>query len=891
MNLKSIHNTLYNDNIDIRKRVFVMNVLNIIIILGITNAEILFVPNLRVPAISALLLVVLIVIVGVWSVKNNRIDRGGIIITALMSYIYFPVTFRNSGGVTGIGVVWFLFIMFLICLLLRDRARNIMFALNYIVLLVLYFISYKFPGFIPKYDSALSFIYSFTTLLLICSSVIIMLAFQSRLYEISNAKAKKQKEEIEALNASQNQFFSSMSHEIRTPINTIIGLNEMILREDVSDEVAEDAANIRVAGKLLLNLINDILDMSKFQAGDMHLLIEPYSPGNMLSDLVGMLWIRAKEKNLEFKTSIAPDIPVELMGDEVRIKQVLMNVLNNAIKYTKEGSISLTVECEKKEDNLYNIIYTVSDTGMGIKKEDIPYLFTAFKRVDEGNTKHIEGTGLGLSIVKQFVDLMEGKVTVNSVYTKGTSFIVEIPQKATTEEVIGEYDYEKKHGIGKRQEYKQKFEAPDAKILVVDDNQSNLLVVTKLLRETKIQIDTATSGEDALKMTLNKKYHMIFMDHLMPNMDGIECFRKIRSQAGGKCRETNIVILTANAGEENRELYAREGFDGYLVKPVSGEELENEVYRMLPKDVIRITSESGEIIEDTVTWMKVNQKKRRVAITTESVADIPVELLNKYHIEVIPHKVRTEEGTTFKDGIEIDTAGVLSYMENSNGIMHPISPSVKEHEIFFADQLQLATNVVHISISEQVQNSGFPYAKEAGNSFENVKIVDSGYLSSGEGIIALAAARMADAGMNTEEIIERLERIKKRVHTSFVVDNLDYLARSEQVSVRSANIVKSIMARPVLVMKNGRMVVGKIFFGTRESVWKRYIDSCLSGVKIDDTILFITYVGLTKKELEWIRNRVEKKHKFNKVFFQQASPAIAANCGPGTFGIIFTEQG
>ena len=251
--------------------------------------------------------------------------------------------------------------------------------------------------------------------------------------------AERQRKEIEMLNKSQNSFFSNMSHEIRTPINTIIGLNEMILREDVSEEVVEDAVNIKAAGKLLLNLINDILDMSKFQSGSMQLLIEPYHTGDMLSDIVGMLWIRAKDKKLDFNVDVSPDIPAELVGDEVRIKQILINVINNAIKYTKEGSVSLTVQCEINADKTCKMIYMVSDTGIGIKSEDIPYLFSAFKRVDETTTKHIEGTGLGLSIVKQLVDIMGGKITVNSVYKKGSTFIIEIPQRIESDGSVVKY--------------------------------------------------------------------------------------------------------------------------------------------------------------------------------------------------------------------------------------------------------------------------------------------------------------------------------------------------------------------------------------------------------------------------------------------------------------------
>ncbi|MBO4649882.1 MAG: DegV family EDD domain-containing protein [Clostridiales bacterium] len=702
--------------------------------------------------------------------------------------------------------------------------------------------------------------------------------------------ANRQHQEIEMLNKAQNSFFSNMSHEIRTPINTIIGLNEMILREDVSEEVLEDAANIKSAGKLLLNLINDILDMSKIQSGRMQLLSAPYQTGEMLSDLVGMMWIRAKEKKLEFHVDVSPDIPHELIGDDVRIKQILINVLNNAIKYTKEGSVSLNVQCEMVNENTCNMIYNVSDTGVGIKPEDIPYLFSAFKRVDEDTNKHIEGTGLGLSIVKQLVDLMGGKVTVNSVYTKGSTFIIEIPQVCENKSKMGQYNFEKTGSLSHKEDYVPKFEAPEARILVVDDNEANLMVVSKLLRETKVRVDTALSGADALRKTLNIHYDAIFMDHLMPEMDGIECRRRIIDQTGGRCRETSIVILTANADEENRALYQKENFDGYLVKPVSGAELENELYRILPRDIVHITGNRTEIAEESISWMNNSKKRKRVVITTESVADLPQELIDRYDIAVLPHKVQTKEGI-FKDGNEIDTKGVLKYMEDPDREVTTMVPETKEVEEFFAKQLSVANNIIHISISSKVQHSGFAVALEASKSFDSVYVIDTGHLSSGQGLLAIEACRMAEDGKSPDEIIARVERLKKKVHTSFIVDNLDFLARAKQVGKGVANLVNSLMGRPVLVLKKGTMGLGKLFFGSRKRAWKKYIGKCLASERpIDTKILFVTYVGLSKRDLDWIREQIEKRIKFDEVYFQQASPAIAVNCGPGTFGLLLREK-
>ncbi|WP_051689089.1 DegV family protein [Butyrivibrio sp. AE2032] len=703
--------------------------------------------------------------------------------------------------------------------------------------------------------------------------------------------AERQRKEIVMLNKSQNSFFSNMSHEIRTPINTIIGLNEMILREDVSEEVVEDAVNIKAAGKLLLSLINDILDMSKFQSGSMQLLIEPYHTGDMLSDIVGMLWIRAKDKKLDFTVDVSPDIPAELVGDEVRIKQILINVINNAIKYTKEGSVSLTVQCEMKEDKTCNMIYMVTDTGIGIKSEDIPYLFSAFKRVDETATKHIEGTGLGLSIVKQLVDLMGGKITVNSVYKKGSTFIIEIPQRVEREGSVGNYDFAKAGSTtGRKKEYLPKFEAPQARILVVDDNEANLMVVSKLLRDTKVRIDTASSGVEALRKTLNIKYDVIFMDHLMPEMDGIECRRQIKDQTGGRCRESAIVILTANADEENRALYARENFDGYLAKPVSGEALENELYNHLPKEIVKITGNRSEIAEESISWMKGAKKRKSIVITTESVADLSPEIIEKYGIAVLPHKVHTEEGI-FKDGKEIETLGVLKYMEDPNHIVLPQGPTVREVEEFFAKQLSYSNNIVHISISSKIEHSGYKPALDASKSFDNVFVIDSAHLSSGQGLLAIEACRMAEAGLTPEEIIKDLEVVKKKIHTSFIVDNLDFLARAGQVGNGTANIVKSLMVRPILVLRKGKMGVGMSYFGSREKAWKAYISSVLNrGASIDTRVLFVTYVGINKHDLDWIREQIEKRMHFDEIYFKQASPAIAVNCGAGTFGLLYMEK-
>lgn len=870
-------------------RTFVLTSLLVVITLSVIFVWDIFIGE-SVEKLVVLGAAVVALLVIVWlSVRYENPEFGSIVIAVAALLVVFPVEFFTGGGVYGCTPIWFSFTFMYVGLNIRSRWKYLLFPLILVSAIGCYVIACLYPEILTKHDMKTAYLDSIASLVGVGILLYITMSFLLGIYSTEREIAKKQTKEIAELNQSQNRFFSSMSHEIRTPINTIIGLNEMILREDVSDEVAEDAANIQSASKMLLHLINDILDMSKIDSGQMQLSLAPYHTGDMLSDIVGMLWLRAKEKGLEFHIDVAPELPAELYGDEVRIKQILINVLNNSIKYTKQGSVMLSIQCEKKERGI-TVIYTVTDTGMGIKKESIPYLFTAFRRIDEEKNRYIEGTGLGLSIVKQLVDLMGGKITVNSVYTKGSTFIIEIPQQIVDDTEIGKLDMEKNHALNRRELYHQSFEAPDARILVVDDNASNLLVVTKLLRDTKVEIQTASSGEEALKKTLDTLYHVIFMDHMMPEMDGIECLHKIRGQSGGLNKTTKVVALTANAGGDMKALYEREGFDGYLLKPVSGEALENELHRLLPKELVSELYTNKEVVAESISWMNEHRKKIAVAITTDSVSDIPKELIEKYHIAVLPHMVVTQEGI-FKDGMEIEARGLLSYMEDEKKTVRTVSPDVAAHEAFFAEQLTRANNIIHVSISGSVEHSGYPEAMEAAKVFENVTVFDTGHLSSGEGLMVLEACRMAEAGKTPEEIIERLERMKTQVHTTFIVDSLDFLARAGQVAPGVARMTKVLMVHPVLTLKNGNMVMKRAYLGTKDRSWRKYISSAFNMLApIDHRILFITYAGLTKRELEEIREEVRKTERFMEIYFQKASPAIAVNCGPGTFGLIFQTE-
>ena len=510
--------------------------------------------------------------------------RVGTVISGLLYFLIYPLTFFSSGGMYGGAPVVFTFALVYVFLVTEKWERAVVLAACILGSGVCYLTAYLRPELLTRHTVSEEHTESFLAILLVVLLLCMLFTFVTEVYKAENRIVQRQKKEIEDLHQVQKRFFSSMSHEIRTPVNAIIGFNEMTLREEVSDEVRENARNIEAAGRTLLHTINEILDMSRLETGGMEIRKVDYRTVSMLSDIVNMIWLQAQEKGLEFIIRVDPSLPVVLRGDEVRIRQVLLNVISNAVKYTHKGSVCLAISGMTDQDGAFCVIYDVTDTGIGIREENIPYLFDAFQRMDEEHTHAIEGTGLGLSIVKQLLDLMEGSVTVTSEYGKGSSFRISIPQEIVDGSPVGEVDL-KKSDPKTTARYASTISMSDAKILVVDDTPMNLMVVKKLLRDTGITIDTASGGMEALQKTKETFYDLILMDHQMPGMDGVECMHRIKAQENGLCRESKIVCLTANVGQDMDSYYRQEGFDSYLIKPIRGITLENEIARLIPDTV------------------------------------------------------------------------------------------------------------------------------------------------------------------------------------------------------------------------------------------------------------------------------------------------------------------
>ncbi len=379
----------------------------------------------------------------------------------------------------------------------------------------------------------------------------------------------------------KTQFLATMSHEIRTPINAIMGMNEAILRESNEDHVISYARDVENAGKLLLYLVNDILDFSKLESGKMTLVYAAYSVRQLVIKCYNIIIGKVKEKELTFKVIVDEKVPSVLYGDEVRIQQVIINLLNNAVKYTDSGEVTLKVSGTVNTPETVDLQIEVSDTGRGIKEENLGTLFDAFTRTQDANNSRVEGTGLGLAITSKFVNLMEGTITVRSNYGEGSTFTVEVPQRIISEKPVGRFSVYEGEAVEKPESAAEIIKFPGVKLLVVDDVQLNIKVVMSLLKKAEMEIDSAISGEDCLEKCKVKKYDVILLDHMMPGKDGIQTLWEIRRDRKGINNETPVIMMTANAMNGAREEYMGLGFSDYVSKPFNLTQLQKIIEKNL----------------------------------------------------------------------------------------------------------------------------------------------------------------------------------------------------------------------------------------------------------------------------------------------------------------------
>ncbi len=428
-----------------------------------------------------------------------------------------------------------------------------------------------------------------------------------------NIKLKKAYEIAEEASKAKTLFLANMSHEIRTPINAIMGMGELVQRETADKKIKQYAFNICSSANSLLYLVNDILDFSRMEAGKMKLRNDPYHLSSLLNDVNMMIVERAKSKGIVYNPVVDANIPDGLIGDETRLKQVLINLLTNGVKYTMAGFVELNISFKKIESNCIDLYISVKDSGIGMKQEELNKLFKAFERLDEDKNKTIEGTGLGMSIVKQILDAMESNLKVKSEYGVGSEFSFVVRQKVANWGKIGEYDKIAEEVATGQGNYCPSFVAPGVKILAVDDNELNLKVITGLLEKTRMTVDTALSGKIALGLLSKTKYDILLIDYRMPKMDGVELLKHIKYDADGINYYSVCIILTANVVSGVREMFINAGFDDYLEKPVNGKRLEDMLKKYIHPD--RIISPAS------ITQSENDQRNNTVQKDDESSAD------------------------------------------------------------------------------------------------------------------------------------------------------------------------------------------------------------------------------------------------------------------------------
>ena len=578
-------------------RLVLFNVMVVVAVLGGVFSIIMAIASLL-PVQPVLIFIVAILIAVLPFYLANYKGRLGVasnFMVIVSCFFLFPGIFFSQGGIESGMSSWFALGILFIFLLLDGVNFVVMLSLDAIVIIGCYWLSYKYPQLVHGQMLRASFFLDvvqsiFVTTVAVGLIVKVQAWMQKQqdsiveeknklLVEVTQ-KAKHAQREAEIANHSKSNFLANMSHEIRTPINTVLGMDEMILRETREDNTRSLAQDIRTSTESLLEIVNEILDFSRIESGKMELMADDYELCDVLHDTVTVFGLRAKEKGLYLHIHVDEKLPDMYRGDSLRLRQIINNIMSNAIKYTREGGINFSVTGHQEEDSEV-LHFEIEDTGAGIREEDLHRLFEAFERIDEKTNRNIEGTGLGMAITANLLHMMDSNLQVRSVYGQGSTFYFDLKQRVKDWTPIGHFQVKDKKNADNSKEQHFTFLAPNVHVLLVDDNAMNRKVFCKLLKHTQIQIDEVDNGFTCLEMVKKRHYDIIFLDHMMPELDGVETFSYMQSMQENRCKDTPVIVLTANAIIGAKEQYMQIGFTDYLSKPIDSHRLENLIVEQL----------------------------------------------------------------------------------------------------------------------------------------------------------------------------------------------------------------------------------------------------------------------------------------------------------------------
>lgn len=578
-------------------RLVLFNVMVVVAVLGGVFSIIMAIASLL-PVQPVPIFIVAILIAALPFYLANYKGRLGVasnFMVIVSCFFLFPGIFFSQGGIESGMSSWFALGILFIFLLLDGVNFVVMLSLDAIVIIGCYWLSYKYSQLVHGQMLRASFFLDvvqsiFVTTVAVGLIVKVQAWMQKQqdsiveeknklLVEVTQ-KAKHAQREAEIANHSKSNFLANMSHEIRTPINTVLGMDEMILRETREDNTRSLAQDIRTSTESLLEIVNEILDFSRIESGKMELMADDYELCDVLHDTVTVFGLRAKEKGLYLHIHVDEKLPAMYRGDSLRLRQIINNIMSNAIKYTGEGGINFSVTGHQEEDSEVRH-FEIEDTGAGIREEDLHRLFEAFERIDEKTNRNIEGTGLGMAITANLLHMMDSNLQVRSVYGQGSTFYFDLKQRVKDWTPIGHFQIKDKKNADNSKEQHFTFLAPNVHVLLVDDNAMNRKVFCKLLKHTQIQIDEVDNGFTCLEMVKKRHYDIIFLDHMMPELDGVETFSYMQSMQENRCKDTPVIVLTANAIIGAKEQYMQIGFTDYLSKPIDSHRLENLIVEQL----------------------------------------------------------------------------------------------------------------------------------------------------------------------------------------------------------------------------------------------------------------------------------------------------------------------